>query len=149
MTCGPRAQPDDSGAMFRAPEAVRERLLRATQALQDAGIYYAIIGANAVAFWVGAKDEGAIRNTPNADVMVDPTSLVEARRALESVGFVQPEPNARPVSFLDGPTGKCAKRFEFGFRGILSRRTRSRFPRWFTHFPLGRAGLSRYPRSCG
>ena len=44
---------------------VRERLLRATAALNQAGIPYAVVGGNAVASWVATVDEGrsAIRGT--------------------------------------------------------------------------------------
>ena len=37
--------------MFRAVERVRERLLRATAALEAAGVEYAVAGGNAVATW--------------------------------------------------------------------------------------------------
>jgi hypothetical protein len=116
-TCSPTLPPDDGSRMFRAPELVRERLLRATRALQDAGINYAVIGANAVAFWVGAKDEGAIRNTPNVDVLVAPSTLTATRTALESVGFVLAEGNPRPVSFLDGPDGTLRSAVRIWFSG--------------------------------
>jgi hypothetical protein len=38
--------------MERAVAKVRERLLRATAALNQAGIPYAVVGGNAVASWV-------------------------------------------------------------------------------------------------
>ena len=46
-----------------AAEKVKERLLRATKALDAAGVSYAVAGGNAVAEWVGRVDEGAVRNT--------------------------------------------------------------------------------------
>jgi hypothetical protein len=51
-------QPDPLGVisldrMVRAVEKVRERLLRATSALERAGIAYAVAGGNAVAAWEG------------------------------------------------------------------------------------------------
>jgi hypothetical protein len=92
--------------MFRAPELVRERLLRATRALEDSQISYAVIGANAVAHWVETRDEGAVRNTPNVDVLIDPSSLERARSALEAAGFVSFGAGTRPATFLDGPDGK-------------------------------------------
>jgi hypothetical protein len=49
--------------MERAVLKVRERLLRATQALEAAGIPYAVAGGNAVASWVATVDEGAVRTT--------------------------------------------------------------------------------------
>ena len=44
-----------------AAEKVKERLRRATKALDAAGVAYAVIGGNAVAEWVGRVDEGAVR----------------------------------------------------------------------------------------
>ena len=46
-----------------AAEKVKERLLRATHALDAAGVSYAVAGGNAVAEWVGRVDEDAVRNT--------------------------------------------------------------------------------------
>ena len=83
MGHAPALPPDDGSRMFRAPVLVRERLLRATQALQDAQINYAVIGANAVAFWVAKLDEGAVRNTPNVDVLIGSEDWDTARTALE------------------------------------------------------------------
>lgn len=44
--------------MERAVANVRERLLRATTALNRAGISYAVGGGHAVASWVATVDEG-------------------------------------------------------------------------------------------
>jgi len=49
--------------MIEAVEAVRERALRATAALKQAGIPYAVVGGNAVAAWVARVDKAAVRNT--------------------------------------------------------------------------------------
>ena len=49
--------------MIRAVEKVRERLMRATAALEAAGIPYAVAGGHAVAAWVSRVDEAAVRNT--------------------------------------------------------------------------------------
>jgi hypothetical protein len=107
--------------MFRAPELVRERLLRATQSLQDANVRYAIIGACAVSHYVARKDEGAIRNTLNADVLIDSWAFSTARAALEAVGFVLATPDSRPASFLDGPQGKLRQAVRLWFSGdVLS-----------------------------
>lgn len=46
-----------------AAEKVKERLRRATRALDDAGVRYAVAGGNAVAEWVGRVDEEAVRDT--------------------------------------------------------------------------------------
>ena len=47
--------------MERAVLKVRERLLRATAALNQAGLPYAVVGGNRVASWVATVDEGAVR----------------------------------------------------------------------------------------
>ena len=54
--------------MERAVAKVRERLLRATRALNQAGVAYAVVGGNAVASWVATVDEGAVRNTRDVDL---------------------------------------------------------------------------------
>lgn len=47
----------------RAVLNVKERLLRATGALQAAGVPYAVAGGNAVGAWVEQVDESAVRAT--------------------------------------------------------------------------------------
>src|SRR6202051_4400363 len=61
--------------MERAVGKVRERLLRATAALNQAGVPYAVVGGNAVASWVATVDEGAIRNTRDVDLLVRRSDL--------------------------------------------------------------------------
>ena len=74
--------------MVSAVEKVRQRLLRASSALDRAGIAYAVAGGNAVAAWVSTVDEGAVRNTRDVDVMVRRADLDQVRVALEGEGFV-------------------------------------------------------------
>jgi hypothetical protein len=92
--------------MVRAVEKVRERLLRATAALESAGVPYAVIGGNAVAAWVARVDEAAVRNTQDVDILLRRGDLAAARAALETAGFV-----FRHVAgidlFLDGPGAKA------------------------------------------
>jgi hypothetical protein len=73
--------------MVSAVEKVRQRLLKACAALDNAGIAYAVAGGNAVAAWVSTVDEAAVRNTRDVDVMIERTDLNSARAALEAVGF--------------------------------------------------------------
>ena len=54
--------------MERAVEKVRQRLLRAASALEQAGVPYAVVGGNAVAAWVSRVDEAAVRNTQDVDI---------------------------------------------------------------------------------
>ena len=56
--------------MERAVAKVRERLLRVTAVLNQAGIPYAVVGGHAVASWVTTVDEGAVRNTRDIDLLV-------------------------------------------------------------------------------
>ncbi len=77
--------------MERAVAKVRERLLRATAALNQAKVPYAVVGGNAVASWVATVDEGAVRTTRDVDLLVRRGDLPEATTALERVGFVAGE----------------------------------------------------------
>ncbi|MFQ5422988.1 MAG: hypothetical protein ACE5F9_03305 [Phycisphaerae bacterium] len=75
----------------RAVEKVRERLLRTCRALEGAGVPYVVIGGNAVAVWVGSKDEGAIRNTKDVDVLLNRADLPRAEKAMSAAGFEMAE----------------------------------------------------------
>jgi len=88
-----------------AAEKVKERLRRATRALDSAGIPYAVAGGNAVAEWVGRIDEDAVRNTRDIDLLVRRVDLPAARNALEAAGFVDHHLLDIDV-FIDGPQGK-------------------------------------------
>jgi hypothetical protein len=87
--------------MVSAVEKVKERLLRATAALEDAGVLYAVAGGNAVAAWVARVDEAAVRNTRDVDVLIRRADLDRAKTALEKVGFVYCPVSGSDV-FLDG-----------------------------------------------
>jgi hypothetical protein len=91
--------------MERAVAKVRERLLRATAALNNAKLPYAVVGGNAVASWVATIDEGAVRNTRDVDLLVRRSDLPAVTSALESVGFVAGE-LLDVVMFRDGEAGK-------------------------------------------
>lgn len=88
-----------------AAQKVRERLHRATQALDDARIPYAVAGGNAVAEWVARVDEDAVRNTKDVDIMVRREDFAAVKQALESVGFVYHHLIDIDV-FIDGPQGR-------------------------------------------
>lgn len=91
--------------MVLAVEKVRERLRRASAALDTAGIPYAVIGGNAVAAWVSKVDPGAARNTVDVDLMVNRTDLDAVTAALANAGFVHYELMGVHM-FLDGPNGR-------------------------------------------
>ncbi len=62
-----------------------ERLLRkVAEALNGAGIDYAIIGGNAVAAWVAKVDEAAVRTTKDVDILLRRTDLARVTEALRS-----------------------------------------------------------------
>jgi hypothetical protein len=86
-----------------AAEEVRQRLLRATAALDAAGVAYAVVGGNAVATWVGSIDKGAVRLTRDVDLLLRRSDLDAARAALERAGFAFHETLGIPM-FLDSPT---------------------------------------------
>src|SRR5580693_1912018 len=74
--------------MERAVAKVRERLLRAAAALNQACVAYAMVGGNAVASWVATVDEGAVRNTRDVDLLVRRNDLPAIAAALKQAGFV-------------------------------------------------------------
>ena len=88
-----------------AAEKVKERVRRATRALDAAGIPYAVVGGNAVAEWVGRIDEDAVRNTRAVDILIRRPEFPAARACLESVGFIYFEVLSVDT-FIDGPQGK-------------------------------------------
>jgi hypothetical protein len=86
--------------MIRAVEKVRDRLRRAAQALENAGVPYAVIGGNAVAVWVSRVDERAVRNTPGVDLLLNRADLQRATVAFRAAGFI-PGINCGRHQFLD------------------------------------------------
>lgn len=92
--------------MSNAVEKVRQRLLRAARALEQAKVPYAVAGGNAVAAWVSRVDEAAVRNTQDVDIVLRRADLPAARAALEQAGFVyRHAANLDP--FLDGADAKA------------------------------------------
>ena len=85
--------------VMRAVAEVRERLLRATAALESAGVLYAVAGGNAVAFWVARVDEGATRTTPDVDLVIRRGDFPVATAALVAAGFVQQQTPGVPTFF--------------------------------------------------
>lgn len=102
--------------MERAVANVRERLLRATQALNRAGVPYAVVGGNAVASWVATVDEGAVRNTRDVDILVRRADLSTVTDALQQVGFVATT-SFGITMFRDGEQGKPSEAVHLLFSG--------------------------------
>jgi hypothetical protein len=92
--------------MSNAVEKVRQRLLRAARALEQAKVPYAVAGGNAVAAWVSRVDEAAVRNTQDVDIILRRADLPAASTALEQAGFVYRHV-ANMDMFLDGPDAKA------------------------------------------
>src|SRR5271168_2436509 len=88
-----------------AAERVKERLRRATKALDGAGVPYAVVGGNAVAEWVARVDDEAVRNTRDVDLLVRRADFAAARTVLEAAGFIYHHLIDIDV-FIDGPEGK-------------------------------------------
>ena len=87
-----------------AIEDVADRLQRATTALEDGSVRYAVTGGNAVAEWVGRMDKAAVRFTQDIDILLQRKDLPLAIDALEKAGFRYR--HAAGIDFFtDGPDG--------------------------------------------
>jgi len=99
--------------MIRAVERVRERLLRAAAALDQADVPYAVAGGNAVAAWVSRVDEAA---TQDVDILIPRSHFSQAAEALAAAGFVYRHA-ASVDMFLDGPQAKARDAVHVVFAG--------------------------------
>ena len=102
--------------MERAVEKVRERLERATAALEMAEVPYAVSGGNAVRAWVAQVDEAAVRNTRDVDILLRRKDLPKAIEAMEQAGFVYRH-TAGIDMFLDHVKGKARDAVHLVFAG--------------------------------
>jgi len=102
--------------MEAAVAKVRERLIRAVEALNAAKVPYAVVGGNAVAAWVSRIDPGKARNTVDVDILVRREDLDAVRAALESVGFVYSFTYGIHL-FVDGPNGRASEGIHLLFAG--------------------------------
>lgn len=92
--------------MVWAVEKVRDRLLRATRALEAAGVPYAVVGGNAVAAWVADVDPAAVRNTQDVDILLRRADLDRAIAAMSAAGFLYRHVKSIDM-FLDGAGAKA------------------------------------------
>lgn len=99
-----------------AAEKVKERLRRATRALDAAGVPYAVVGGNAVAEWVARVDEDAVRNTKDVDILIRRADLSATKAALEAAGFIYHHLWDVDV-FIDGPQGRPSAGVHLLFAG--------------------------------
>jgi hypothetical protein len=104
-----------------AAEKVKERLRRATRALDVAGVPYAVVGGNAVAEWVARIDEDAVRNTRDVDILIRRPDFPAARACREAVGFIYHEV-LDVDTFIDGPQGKPSGGIHLLYAGEKVRR---------------------------
>ena len=102
--------------MERAVERVRQRLLRAASALEQAGVPYAVVGGHAVAAWVSRVDEAAVRNTQDVDILVRRQDLPAAIEAMSKAGFVHRHAAGIDM-LLDGPAAKARDAVHLVFAG--------------------------------
>src|SRR3954452_5090446 len=102
--------------MVRAVERVRDRLIRATAALEAACVSHAVAGGNAVAAWVSRVDEAAVRNTQDVDILLRRADLDSATTALEGAGFLRRHVAGIDL-FLDGPGAKARDAVHIVFAG--------------------------------
>jgi len=108
----------------RAVEIVKDRLRRVTRALNSADIPYAVIGGNAVQYWVSQVDESVVRNTRDVDIILNESDLDRAIQALETEGFTYRH-SAGVTMFLDGPDAKARDAVHVVFAG---KRVREEYP---------------------
>ena len=106
--------------MVSAVEKVKQRLLRAARALEDAGIPYAVAGGNAIAAWVTRVDEAAVRNTRDVDIMIRRSDLNAVKAALENAGFIYRRTAGVDI-FLDGPGASVRDAVHIIFAGEMVR----------------------------
>ena len=99
-----------------AAENVKERLRRATGALDAAGVPYAVVGGNAVSEWVSRIDPGAARYTKDVDILMDRGDFDAFRVALESAGFEYHHVYGVDC-FIDGPNGRPSEGVHLLFAG--------------------------------
>src|SRR3954447_22995350 len=102
--------------MEQAVAKVRGRLLRATAALNAAGVPYAAVSGHAVASWVATIDAGTVRDTRTIDLLVRPDHPPALPAALTAAGFLPAEVLDVP-KFLDGPEAKPSESIHLLFSG--------------------------------
>ncbi len=100
----------------RAVDKVKDRLRRVSETLNASEIPYAVIGDNAVQFWVAQVDESVVRNTRDVDIILNRADLDRAIQSLESAGFIYRH-TASVTMFLDGPNAKARDAIHVLFAG--------------------------------
>ena len=70
-----------------AMDKLTDRLNRITDILTQKQVPYALVGGQAVIFWVSTKDPAAVRTTKDVDILIDRNDLPKVKNAALSVGF--------------------------------------------------------------
>lgn len=70
-----------------AMDKLTDRLNRITAALTKMNVPYALIGGQAVIFWVSTKDPAAVRTTKDVDILINRADLAKAKAAAISAGM--------------------------------------------------------------
>ena len=70
-----------------AMDQLTDRLNRITEALAKMGVPYALVGGQAVIFWVSTKDPAAVRTTKDVDILLRYEDLPKAKNAALSIGL--------------------------------------------------------------
>jgi hypothetical protein len=129
-----KAQAISLATMVRAVEKVKERLLRAANALESANVPYAIVGGNAIAAWVTTVDESAVRNTRDVDVLIRRDGLDRASAAppalTSSSMESKPAQGTRFTSSLRESSSRREKRSQTPTSPTLTTRDSSASSRW-------------------
>lgn len=83
-----------------AMERVEKRMRLVAKSLADASIPYALVGGNAVAYWVATIDPAATRTTKDVDILVRRSDLDHITEVLEHAGLTR-EDHLGLTMFLD------------------------------------------------
>lgn len=102
-----RLRDDTMDRVVRSIEKVQDRVRRLSAALTPTGIPYAVIGGNAVGYWVAQVNEAAVRFTRDVDVLIRREDLPSVTKAMEAAGFRYRHVRGIDM-FLDGPESKVA-----------------------------------------
>ena len=68
-------------------DKLTDRLDRISGALNKLDVPYALVGGQAVIFWVTTKDPAAVRTTKDVDILINRSDLPKAKSAALSVGL--------------------------------------------------------------
>jgi len=74
-----------------AVDRVERLLQKLTEALNAAGVEYAIVGGNAIAAWIATVDEAATQATKDVDVLIGRDDLARVTEALRPIDLVPVE----------------------------------------------------------